>query len=96
MAGIMHPFFVILAIHDTVAAQLATHLLLLVLRLGAPPALDDAKHEVSAVRGTIVTEVTLSGVMEHAVDDSVDGSVRVNTLVVPALDQLWDDPFEDL
>ena len=34
--------------------------------------------------------------MEDAVDDSRNGSVCINTLVIPALDKLRNNPLEDL
>lgn len=34
--------------------------------------------------------------MEDAVDDSRNGSVRINTLVIPALDKLRNNPLENL
>lgn len=34
--------------------------------------------------------------MEHAVDDARDGSVDVDAFVIPAGDELRDNPFEDL
>lgn len=34
--------------------------------------------------------------VEDAVDDSIDSALGIDTLVVPAGDELGDDPFEDL
>lgn len=64
--------------------------------LFGPPPLDNAKHQPSAIAGTIVTVVPQRGVMEHAADDAIGGATNVNIVVVPASHNLRHDPFQDL
>jgi hypothetical protein len=96
VAGIVDPLLVILAVHNTIPAQLASEGVLLVVGLLAPPILDDAKHAPAAIHGAVVTHVALGGVVEDAVDDAVDGAVYVHPLIIYTLDDLRDDPLEDL
>jgi hypothetical protein len=34
--------------------------------------------------------------MEDSMDDAADSPVRINTLIIPTLNELWNNPFEDL
>ena len=96
MTRIMHTFFMILAVHNTIAGELSTEFILLLLILGSPPLLDNTEHETATINSTVLAHVALSWVVENAVDDSIDSALRIDTLVVPAGDELGDDPFEDL
>jgi hypothetical protein len=92
----MHAFLVILSIHNAIAGELSAKLILVLLVLGSPPLLDDTEHETTTIGGTVLAHVALGGVVEDTVDYSIDCSLGVDALVVPAGDELGDDPFEDL
>jgi hypothetical protein len=92
----MDAFFVVLAVHDTIAAQLSAVLLLLLLVHVSPPLLNNSKHQASAIDSAIFSKVTLGWVVEDTVDDTVDGTVCINAWVIPAGNELRNNPFEDL
>jgi hypothetical protein len=96
MSRILNTFLVILTVHDTIAAQLCAVLLLFTLVHVSPPLLDNSKHQTSAIDSAVLTLVTESGMMEDAIDNSVDCAVCIDVRVIPAGDELRNDPFENL
>jgi hypothetical protein len=86
----------ILTVHNTVTAQLLAKLLLFVRLLRAPPTFNDAKHEAPTIDSTIITLVPESWMMKDAIEDSSDGTIGIDPLIVPALHELWNDPLKDL
>ena len=96
MSGILHAFLVILAVHDAIAAELSTVFLLLALVHVSPPLFNNTKHQTSAIDCTILTLIAESGMMEDAIDDSVDGAVCIDARIIPAGDELRNYPFQDL
>ena len=61
-----------------------------------PPPLDNTKHESANISCAILARHTLGWVIEDAMDDTVDSTVRVNSLIVPALHELRNNPLGDL
>jgi hypothetical protein len=92
----MDAFLVVLAIHDTITAQLSAILLLLTLVHISPPLLNNSKHQASAIDCAIFSQITLSWVVEDTVNDAVDGTVCIDAWVIPASNELGNNPFEDL
>ena len=95
MATIVHALFMIFACFYASSAELAAKLVTLMLRLFLPPLLNNAEHDVTSVSSTVVANLTQGRVVEDTVDDTIESSGDINVLVVPALDNLGNNPFED-
>lgn len=87
--------FVVLPMLNTVPAELATEFITLMLRLLLPPLLNNAEHDMTSVSGTVVANLTQCRVVEDTVDNTIESSSDIDVLVIPALDNLRNNPFED-
>ena len=96
MTLVVHTLFVVLAILDTLSAQLATQVIAGALTLALPPALDNTEHLLTCVTSSIFATITQGRMVEDTVDDTVDGALGISTLVIPAFDDLWHGPLDDL
>jgi len=96
VSRVLNTFLVILAVHDTIAAQLSAVLLLFTLVHISPPLLYNPKHETAAVHCAVLALVAESRMVEHAIDNAVDSAVYIDTWVVPAGNELRNYPFQDL
>jgi len=92
MAVIVDTFLVVLAITDTLARKLLAQLTLITLILLSPPGFDNSEHELSSLRGPIITYVSLSWVVENTIDDTGDSAINVNIFVIPCGNKLRNDP----
>jgi hypothetical protein len=90
---ILDSFLVITALLDAVAAELVAQIVLRTLRKFMPPLLYAAEHDSAALGSTIITITMESGMMENTIDDPVDSTLGVSAFVIPALDDLRDDPL---
>ena len=87
--------FVIESCLNTTSAELATESITIVFRLLLPPLLNNTEHDMTSVRGAVIANLTQGRVVEDTVDDTIESSGDINVLVVPALDNLGNNPFED-
>jgi hypothetical protein len=93
MTGVVYSFQMVLQVLHALPGQLPSKLVLVDV---APPLLNNAEHDSAAVCRTVLAHHTLSRVVEDAIDNTIDGPSRVNSLVIPALHKLGDHPLEDL
>lgn len=96
MSLVMHALLVVAAPLDAVAAELVTQIVAGALAHVSPPGLDHAEHELSPLAGSVVAILAHGRVVENTVDDALEGALDVDSVVVPALDYLGDDPLHGL
>lgn len=95
MSRILDALFMIIAMLDTVSTELATKVIPLTLRLLLPPLLNNAEHDMTSVSGTVVANLTQGRMVEDTVDYTIESSGDIDVLVVPALDNLGNNPFQN-
>src|ERR1700761_8470235 len=93
---VLNAWLVVSTSLNATSAELLAQSVFLALRLLAPPLFDNTEHEPTPVACPILTIVSQSRVGEDAVDDAVECTFNVNTLIVPASHDLWNDPLDGL
>lgn len=96
MALVLDPLLVIATALNAISAELVAQVAALAFALFPPPLLDNAEHELSALVGSVVAVLAHCGVVENAVYDALERALHINAVIIPALDDLGDYPFDGL
>jgi hypothetical protein len=96
VAGVVDALLMVLAPLDTLPRQLATEIVLQAPVKAMPPVFDRLEHELPGVPDSIIALVTLGRVVQHAVDDAVQGPLYVGTVIIDSLHELGNDPLQHL
>jgi hypothetical protein len=89
----MDTLLVVLSVLDTVSGQLAAIILTLTIAHFLPPLLNTLEEAVTTFLNLAVSEVALSGMVQNTVNDVVEESIHVGTLVVDSIHELGNDPL---
>jgi hypothetical protein len=93
MASVVDTFLVVLAVLNTLTGQLAAVLLSLLVTHLVPPVLDTFIGAATAFLDLSVSKVTLSGVVHDTVDDVVEESLHIDTLIINGIHELRNNPL---
>jgi hypothetical protein len=93
VTSIVDTLLVVLAVLDTIAGQLATIILTLAVTHLSPPLFDALEETMTTFLNLTVSKVSLSGMVQNTVDDVVEESIHIGTLVIDGIHELGNNPL---
>jgi hypothetical protein len=94
VASVVDTFLVVLAVLNTLTGQLAAVVLSLLVTHLVPPVLDTFIGAATTFLNLSVSKVALSGVVHDTVDDVVEESLHIDTLVINGIHELRNNPLD--
>jgi hypothetical protein len=93
VTSVDNTLLVVLTILNAFSGQLLTVIITLAVTHVVPPLLDTFVGAATTLLNLAASEVTLSRMMHHTVDDIVEESIHVDTLVIDGIHELRNNPL---
>ncbi|KAI6761460.1 hypothetical protein HG531_002013 [Fusarium graminearum] len=93
VTGVLNTLLVVLSVLDTISGQLATVFLTLTIAHLLPPLLNTLEEAVTTFLSLAASQVALSGMVQNTVDNIIEESIHVGTVVIDGIHELGNDPL---